>query len=66
MTQLNYQRPSDSGPPPHPRGTQVIALIISWAIVGVPAAWGVAQTVRKSIPLFTRPTAHNVATRPSA
>jgi hypothetical protein len=27
-------------------------LIISWAIVGIPLAWGVAQVVQKSLALF--------------
>ena len=66
MTDQNNPRPLDYASPGRARGTQLIALIISWAIVGVPAAWGVAQTVRKSIPLFTRPTVHNIATHPSA
>lgn len=66
MTQQNTPRPSDPDPAPRPRGTQVIALIISWAVVGIPAGWGVAQTVRKSVPLFTRPIAHNIAIRPTA
>ena len=29
-----------------------VALVISWAIVGIPAVWGVAQTVIKSLALF--------------
>ncbi len=29
-----------------------VALVIAWAIVGIPAAWGVAQTVIKSLALF--------------
>jgi hypothetical protein len=45
-------------------GKQLVALVISWAIVGIPAAWGVAQTVRKSVPLFTAPAAHPAATQP--
>jgi hypothetical protein len=27
-------------------------IAISWAIVGMPLAWGVYQTVLKSLPLF--------------
>ena len=29
-----------------------VALFLAWAIVGIPAAWGVAQTVVKSLALF--------------
>lgn len=63
MTQPNGQYSPDSEPAPRTRGTQIIALIISWSVVGIPAAWGVAQTVRKSIPLFTRPAAPTSVTR---
>ena len=30
-------------------------LIIAWVVVGIPAAWGVTQTVRRSMDLFTSP-----------
>lgn len=66
MTQQNTQHPSNYDSARRPGGTQVIALIIAWAVVGIPAAWGVAQTVRKSIPLFTAPAAQKPATHPSA
>ena len=56
---------ADSTPPPR-SGKQIVALVISWMVVGVPAGWGVAQTVRKSIPLFTAPVATHSATTPSA
>jgi hypothetical protein len=29
-----------------------LQLVIAWAIVGVPALWGVAQVVEKSLALF--------------
>jgi hypothetical protein len=29
-----------------------LQIAISWAIVGLPLAWGVYQTVLKSLPLF--------------
>ena len=32
--------------------TQVLELIVAWTIVGVPALWGVAQVVEKSLALF--------------
>jgi hypothetical protein len=66
MTDQNNPRSSDYDSPGRPHGTQLVALIISWAIVAVPAAWGVAQTVRKSVPLFTQPAVHIPATRPGA
>ena len=45
----------DSNSPRVQSGTTA-KLIAAWLIVGVPAAWGVAQTVQKSLPLFTSPT----------
>ena len=32
--------------------TSPLKIAISWAIVGLPLAWGVYQTVLKSLPLF--------------
>ena len=40
-------------------------LIISWLIVGIPAAWGVSQTFTRSLQLFTAPPA-TTATQPVA
>jgi len=34
--------------------TSPLQLAIAWAIVGVPLAWGVYQTVLKSVPLFAQ------------
>jgi hypothetical protein len=31
---------------------QRIALILAWLFVGIPIAWGVAQTILKSLALF--------------
>jgi len=33
-------------------GAGLAALILAWAVVTIPAAWGVAQTVVKSMALF--------------
>ncbi len=33
--------------------SSVLKLTLSWAIVGLPLAWGVYQTVLKSLPLFS-------------
>ena len=30
-------------------------LVVAWLIVAIPAAWGVAQTVRQSMKLFLPP-----------
>ena len=38
---------------PQPTSTQWVKLLLSWIIVLVPAAWGVSQTVNKSLPLFS-------------
>jgi hypothetical protein len=40
-------------------------LIISWLIVGIPAAWGVSQTFTRSLQLFTAPLTPPAATSPS-
>jgi hypothetical protein len=33
--------------------TSPLQIALSWIVVGVPLAWGVYQTVLKSVPLFT-------------
>ena len=40
-----------------PRRTSPVVLIIAWLIVGIPAAWGVTQTVKRSMDLFKAPPA---------
>ncbi len=40
--------------------TSPLVLIVVWLIVGVPGAWGVEQTLFKSLDLFRAP-AHNTA-----
>ena len=35
-----------------PARTSPVALVVAWAIVGVPAAWGLLQTAIKSLALF--------------
>lgn len=45
---LSMNSPSDQ---PH-ADSHVVRLIISWLWVGVPLAWGVWQTIIKSLPLF--------------
>jgi hypothetical protein len=34
------------------RSKQVVALVLSWTAVGLPLAWGVAETLRKALALF--------------
>jgi hypothetical protein len=34
------------------RATQWFALILSWAAVSLPLAWGVEETLRKALALF--------------
>ena len=33
-------------------GGELVALVLAWVVVGVPAIWGVAQTVIKSLALL--------------
>jgi len=33
-------------------GTQVWQLILAWGFVGIPLAWGVAQTIANALKLF--------------
>ena len=39
-------------PPGAAPSDQTIPLIASWLVVGIPALWGVAQVVIKSLALF--------------
>ena len=33
-------------------GGQLVTLVLSWAAVGLPLAWGVMETLRKTLALF--------------
>jgi hypothetical protein len=33
-------------------GGQLLALVLSWVAVGLPLAWGVMETLRKTMALF--------------
>ena len=44
--------PSESDGALPSRGAGALRLLASWLWVGVPLAWGVAQTVLKSLDLF--------------
>jgi len=48
------------------RKSSAALLLISWVFVGVPAAWGVSQTVIKSLALFSPPEAAKPAEAPKA
>jgi hypothetical protein len=37
------------------RPSSRLLLIVAWLIVGIPAAWGVTQTAKRSMDLFTAP-----------
>jgi len=48
-------RMPDSRPAPEasaPGGGQLMVLVLSWAAVGLPLAWGVMETLRKTLALF--------------
>jgi hypothetical protein len=49
------------------RRTSPLLLIVAWLIVGIPAAWGVSQTVTRSMDLFrtTTPTTTTAVTAPA-
>ena len=50
-----------------PRVNNLPMLVVSWMIVGVPAAWGVTQTFKQSLNLFTAPPATaTAATQPTS
>lgn len=40
------------GPPPSKPTSSVPLLVVSWLWVGLPLAYGVSQTVIKSLPMF--------------
>jgi hypothetical protein len=35
-----------------PGGGQLVVLLLSWTAVGLPLAWGVLETLRKTLALF--------------
>ena len=42
----------DSGTRDSVKGSQTPRLMVSWLIVGVPLAYGIYQTISKTLPLF--------------
>lgn len=55
---LVNQRTASTIPPAGPEhlasasGGQLLALALAWAAVGLPLAWGVLETLRKTMALF--------------
>lgn len=52
---MNTVSPHDGRPASsstHQRSSQVVALVLAWMAVGLPLAWGVAETLRKALALF--------------
>ena len=45
-------QPDSPARPPSP-----LLLVVAWLVVGIPAAWGVSQTVMRSLDLFRSPPA---------
>jgi len=45
--------------------TPPLLLIVAWLVVGIPAAWGVSQTVMRSMDLFVTPAPTAAASRPA-
>lgn len=37
-----------------PSGTPTLKLILAWGFVGIPLLWGVLETLRNALKLFTR------------
>jgi hypothetical protein len=44
--------------PTQRRGSPLL-LVLAWAVVGIPALWGVAMTARTAMQLFHSPPAHS-------
>jgi hypothetical protein len=51
---------------PAPHRTSPLLLIVAWLVVGIPAAWGVSQTVMRSLDLFKSPPPTAPTTTPIA
>jgi hypothetical protein len=51
---------------PEERKTSPLALAAAWMVVATPLAWGVYQTVKKSIPLFQASGPTGTPARPAA
>jgi hypothetical protein len=47
-----------------PRRTSPLLLVVAWLVVGIPAAWGVSQTIIRSLDLFITPYSTSAASQP--
>ena len=65
MSQLNY---SSNGAPTSTavRQTPAAAILVAWLIVAVPTAWGVWQTLVKSLALFHSQPAASLQSGPAS
>jgi hypothetical protein len=50
---MNEEHHMETNPTPRPGG--IVLIVIAWLLVIIPAAWGVTQTIRQSMVLFTTP-----------
>ena len=53
MTMPEQTATQTERPAPEPASNQVPRLVVTWLVVTVPLAYGLFQTVRSVIPLFT-------------
>jgi hypothetical protein len=49
---------NDPAAAPRAQPTSPALVAAAWLVVCVPAAWGIYQTIQKSVPLFRTPAAH--------
>jgi hypothetical protein len=49
-----------------PKVNNLPMLVVSWLLVGVPAAWGITQTFKQSLKLFAAPPAATTAATQTA
>lgn len=55
---FSHPEPSSTAGPVVPvRRTSPLTIALAWAVVSIPALWGVAQTARTSVRLFEPPAA---------
>jgi hypothetical protein len=57
VTTHNFQPAPDPTHPDVAGGTSPALVAIAWLVVGVPLAWGVSQTLIRSLDLFRAPPA---------
>ena len=50
MPEIRSSAPAAPGTADDPLGT--VKALVAWLVVGIPAAWGIFQVVKKSLDLF--------------